>query len=360
MVIFIRGNLRPESENPISRVTQALYLPVLRLCLKCRKTTLLLNLAFLVVTFRLMFKMGSQFMRPLFEGSSLYMSTALPGISIAQASQLLQEQDRILRSFPEVETVFGAVGRSDSATDNAPLDMYDTTVMLKPREKWRPGMTYEKLIRGMDEKLQFPGLTNTWTMPVENRLDMALTGIKTPVGMKIQGPTLDGIQQLGAQVQQILSGLPQVRSVFAERVSQGFYVSVEANRAEAAKYGLTIADVQQAVESGIGGMNIKQNIEGRERYPINVRYERDFRDNVQELRRVLIATPSGAQIPIEQIARFTFSRGPAMIRDEDGALTGYVYVDLNTKDYGGFVKAAEDLFRQKLRLQPGHTYKWSG
>src|SRR5437867_2276987 len=275
MVIFIRGKLRPESDNPISRVTQALYLPVLRLCLKYRKTTLLLNLAFLVVTFPLMFKMGSQFMPPLFEGSSLYMPTALPGISITQASQLLQEQDRILRSFPEVETVFGVVGRSDSATDNAPLDMYDTTVMLKPREKWRPGMTYEKLIRAMDEKLQFPGLTNTWTMPVQNRLDMALTGIKTPVGMKLQGTNLEQIQQLGAKVQQILSGLPQVRSVFAERVSQGFYINVEVNRPEAAKYGLTIGDVQQAVESGIGGMNVAENIEGRRRYSINVRYQRD-------------------------------------------------------------------------------------
>ncbi len=176
--------------------------------------------------------------------------------------------------------------------------MYDTTLMLKPREQWRPGMTYEKLIREMDEKLQFPGLTNTWTMPVENRLDMALTGIKTPVGMKIQGPSLDGIQQLGSQIQQVLSGNSQVRSIFAERVAQGFYVNVEVNRPEAAKYGLTIADVQQAVSSGMGGMNVAENIEGRERYPINVRYQRDFRDNVDELRRVLIATPSGAQIPI--------------------------------------------------------------
>jgi Cu(I)/Ag(I) efflux system membrane protein CusA/SilA len=360
MVIFIRGKLRPESENPISRLTQTLYLPVLRLCLKYRKTTLLLNLAFLVVTFPLMFKMGSQFMPPLFEGSSLYMPTALPGISITQASQLLQEQDRILRSFPEVETVFGVVGRSDSATDNAPLDMYDTTVMLKPREKWRPEMTYEKLIREMDEKLQFPGLTNTWTMPVQNRLDMALTGIKTPVGMKLQGTNLGQIQQLGAQVQQILSGLPQVRSVFAERVSQGFYINVEVNRPEAAKYGLTIADVQQAVESGIGGMNVAENVEGRSRYPINVRYQRDFRDNVGELSRVLIATPSGAQIPISEVAKISFSRGPAMIRDEDGQLTGYVYIDLNTTDYGGFVDQASKMLRQKLQLPAGYTYQWSG
>jgi Cu(I)/Ag(I) efflux system membrane protein CusA/SilA len=360
MILFIRGKLRPESKNPIPRITQAIYLPVLRLCLRYRKTTLLLNLVFLLVTLPLALKIGSQFMPPLFEGSALYMPTALPGISITQASQLLQEQDRILRTFPEVETVFGTIGRSDSATDNAPLDMYDTTIMLKPREQWRPGITYEKLIQEMDAKLQFPGLSNTWTMPVENRLDMELTGIKTPLGLKIQGPTLEGIQQAGAQIQQLLSSLPEVRSIFSERVSQGFYINVEVNRLEAARYGLTVADVQQAVSSGIGGEMVTENIEGRERYPVNVRYSRDFRDNVDELRRVLIATPSGAQIPIEQVAHISFSRGPAMIRDEDGALTGYVYIDLNSKDYGGFVKAANDLFRQKLHLQPGHTYKWAG
>jgi copper/silver efflux system protein len=249
MVLFIRGRLIPESRNPISRITQALYLPILRLCLRFRKATLLLNLVFLVVTLPLALHIGSQFMPPLYEGSALYMPTALPGISIGQASQLLQEQDRIIRTFPEVETVFGSIGRSDSATDNAPLDMYDTTLMLKPRSQWRPGMTYEKLIQEMDAKLQFPGLSNTWTMPVENRLDMELTGIKTPLGLKIQGPNLEGIQQVGAQVQQILSAIPEMRSIFAERVSQGFYLNVEVNRAEAARYGLTIADVQQAVTS---------------------------------------------------------------------------------------------------------------
>jgi Cu(I)/Ag(I) efflux system membrane protein CusA/SilA len=360
MVLFIQGKLRPEAANPVSRVTQALYLPVLRLCLRYRKTTLLLNLIFLLVTFPVMFKLGSQFMPPLFEGSSLYMPTALPGIGIAEASRMLQEQDRILRSFPEVATVFGTVGRSDSATDNAPLDMYDTTVMLKPRAQWRAGMTYEKLILEMDGRLQFPGLTNTWTMPVENRLDMSLTGIKTAVGMKIQGASLAGIQQLGAHVQQILSGLPQVRSVFAERVAQGFYVNVEINRPEAAKYGLTVADVQQAVSSGAGGMNVAENVEGRERYPINVRYARDFRDNVDELRRVLIATPAGAQIPLAQVAAISFSQGPAMIRDEEGRLTGYVYLDLNSKDYGGFVQQATRLLDRQLVLPAGYSYQWSG
>ncbi len=360
MLILIKGRLRPESRNPVSRVTQALYLPVLRLCLRYRKTTLALNLLFLVLVFPLSLKIGSQFMPPLFEGSSLYMPTALPGIGITQATQLLQEQDRILRSFPEVESVFGVIGRSDSATDNAPLDMYDTTVMLKPKSKWRAGMTYEGLISEMDSKLQFPGLSNTWTMPVENRLDMELTGIKTPVGLKIQGPNIDGIQQIGAQIEKVLSGQQSVRGVFAERVSQGFYVNVEVNRPEAARYGLTVEDVQRAVTSAIGGSNIAENVEGRERYPINVRYDRDFRDSPEQLRKVLIGTPTGAQVPLSQAARISFSRGPAMIRDEDGALTGYVYIDLNTRDYGGFVNHANDLLRQKIKLPAGYTYQWSG
>ena len=360
MVLFIRGRLRPESRNPISRITQAVYLPVLKLCLRFRKTTLLINLLFLILTLPIAFTIGSQFMPPLFEGSSLYMPTALPGISIGQASRLLQEQDRIIRTFPEVASVFGTVGRSDSATDNAPLDMYDTTIMLKPRSQWPAGMTYDELVQQMDAKLQFPGLSNTWTMPIENRLDMELTGIKTPVGLKIQGPNLEGIQQVGAQVQQVLSGIPQMRSIFAERVSQGFYLNIEVNRAEAARYGLTIADVQQAITSGIGGQTIAENVEGRERFPVNVRYNRDFRNDVQALQNVLIATPTGAQIPISEVARISFSTGPSMIRDEDGELTGYVYVDLSTSDYGDFVNKATNLLNEKLRLPPGFTYTWSG
>src|SRR5437868_9463613 len=317
MTLLIRGRLRPERANPVSRFTQALYLPVLRFCLHHRVIAIVLNLAFLILTLPLALRLGSQFMPPLFEGSALYMPTALPGIAIEQATALLGEQDRILRSFPEDESVLGSAGRSHSATDNAPLDMYDTTVMLKPRELWPAGMTYDKLTHGMDAKLQFPGLSNTWTMPVENRLDMELTGIKTPLGMKVQGPNLEGIERAASQIQAVLSGLPQVRSIFAERVAQGFYINVEPDRAEAARYGLTIEDVQRAVTSGIGGQNIAENIEGRERYPINVRYERDFRDSVEELRRVLIGTPGGAQIPIGQVANISFSRGPSMIRDED-------------------------------------------
>ena len=360
MTLFIRGKLRPESANPISRVTQAIYLPVLRLCLRFPKTTLLLNIVFLIVTLPLATKLGSQFMPPLFEGSSLYMPTALPGISIGQASQLMQEQDRVIRSFPEVESVFGSIGRSDSATDNAPLDMYDTTVMLKPKSQWRTGMTQEKLVAAMDEKLHIPGLSNTWTMPIENRLDMELTGIKTPVGIKIQGPSLDGIQQLGARIQQILGALPQMRSIFAERVAEGFYINIEVNRLQAARYNLTVGDVQRVITSAIGGENVAENVEGRERYPISVRYAPDFRDNLPKLRSVFVATPSNGQIPLGDLAKISFARGPSMIRDEDAALTGYVYIDLNTKDYGGFVENADRLLHEKLALPAGYSFKWSG
>jgi Cu(I)/Ag(I) efflux system membrane protein CusA/SilA len=272
----------------------------------------------------------------------------------------MQQQDRIIKSFPEVSTVFGTVGRSDSATDNAPLDMYDTTIMLKPREQWRPGMTYEKLIHDMDEQLQFPGLTNSWTMPVENRLDMELTGIKTAVGIKIQGPDLAHIEDIGAQMQQILSGMPETNSVFAERVSQGFYLNVEVNRPAAARYGLSVADVQSVITSEIGGADIAQNVEGRERFPIAVRYQRAFRDHPEAISQALIPTTSGALIPISEVARVYYSRGPAMIRDEDGALTGYVYLNLNTHDYGGFVNRAEKSINQKLTLPAGYTWRWAG
>jgi Cu(I)/Ag(I) efflux system membrane protein CusA/SilA len=360
MPFCLRGKLRPESKNPAARVTQAIYLPVLRWSLKHWKLVIALNLAFLGATIPLYFRLGSQFMPALYEGSALYMPSALPGISITQAVTLMQEQDRIIRSFPEVSTVFGTVGRSDSATDNAPLDMYDTTIMLTPRDQWRPGMTYEKLIHDMDEKLQFPGLTNTWTMPVENRLDMELTGIKTAVGIKIQGPDLAHIEDIGARMQQILSGMTETNSVFAERVAQGFYLNVEVNRPEAVRYGLTVADVQQVITSEIGGADIAQNVEGRERFPIAVRYQRDYRDHPEALSQALIPTPTGQQIPIGEVARVYYSRGPAMIRDEDGSLTGYVYLNLNTHDYGGFVSRAQTLIDQKLTLPAGYTWRWAG
>jgi len=361
MIVFIRGgHLRPEDANPLSRFFQALYLPIIRWCLRHRLITIAINIVFLAITLPLIFRLGSQFMPPLYEGSALYMPTALPGISITAATDLLQKQDQILRTFPEVASVFGTVGRSNSATDNAPLDMYDTTIMLKPRGQWRAGETYDDLIAAMNAKLQFAGLANSWTMPVENRLDMELTGIKTPVGLKIQGPDLGEIQRLGAEVEEILGRVPGTRGIFAERVSQGFYINISANGAVAAQYGLTVGDVQRAVGSGIGGENIATTVEGRERYPINVRYLQDYRGDPDALRRILIMTPSGAQIPLGEVASVVISPGPSMIRDEDAQLTGYVYVDLATSDYGGYVSRGQQALDRTLHLPAGYSLHWSG
>jgi copper/silver efflux system protein len=361
MVFLVRARrYRLETENPVAHFFQWLYMPIIRCCLRHRIITLVVGVVFLAVTFPLAFKIGSQFMPPLFEGSMLYMPTALPGISITSASQLLQEQDRILKSYPEVETVFGTIGRSNSATDNAPLDMYDTTVMLKPREQWPKGMSYDRLLQEMDAKLQFPGLSNTWTMPVENRLDMELTGIKTPVGLKIQGPDLGEIQRIGSEIDEILGGLPDTRAVFAERVAQGFYININVNRAEAARYGLTVGDVQRLVTSGMGGENIAVTVQGRNRFPINVRYLRDYRDDLEALRQMLIMTPGGAQIPLGEVADLTLTPGPSMVRDEEAQLTAYVYIDLSTSDYGGYVGRAQKALDAKLHLPPGYRLIWSG
>jgi Cu(I)/Ag(I) efflux system membrane protein CusA/SilA len=361
MVLFIRGkHLRPEEDNPISRFFQKIYLPVIRWCLRHRALTIAANVIFLLLTIPLLFKIGSQFMPPLYEGSSLYMPTALPGISISSAVDLMQKQDQIIHTFPEVESVFGSVGRSDSATDNAPLDMYDTTIMLKPRDQWRKAMTYYRLIAEMDDRLHFPGLSNSWTMPVENRLDMELTGIKTPVGLKIQGPDVDRIQHIGSQIEEILGSVPGTRGIFAERVSQGFYINVDVDRAVAARYGLTVGDVQRAVSSGMGGENIATTVEGRERYSINVRYLADYRNDLNALGRILIMTPTGAQIPLGEVAHISLSPGPSMIRDEDGLLTGYVYVDLATSDFGSYVDNAQRVLDRQLHLPAGYTLKWSG
>ena len=361
MILLIRGRrLRPEGNNPVSRFFQAIYLPVIKWCLRHRWAAIAVNVLFLIVTLPLAFKLGSQFMPPLFEGSALFMPTALPGISITSASNLLQKQDQIIRKFPEVETVFGTVGRSNSATDNAPIDMYDTTIMLKPRDQWRKGITYDDLVAEMDGALRFPGLSNSWTMPVENRLDMELTGIKTPVGLKVQGPDIGQIQRIGSEIEEILTPVEGTRAVFAERVSQGFYINIDVNRDAAARYGLTVGDVQLAITSGIGGEDIATTVQGRERYPISVRYLQDYRNNLDALRAVLIMTPSGAQIPLGEVAAVTLSPGPSMIRDEDARLTGYVYVDLATSDYGNYVARAQRVLDSKLRLPPGYSVRWSG
>jgi Cu(I)/Ag(I) efflux system membrane protein CusA/SilA len=361
MTVFIRGRrLKPESENPISQFFTWLYEPVIRLALRFKWTSLLVNFAIIPLTVPLLFSIGSEFMPPLFEGSQLYMPTSPPGLSITGATRLLQIQDKMLRTFPEVETVFGTVGRGTTATDNTPMGMVNTTVTLKPREKWRPGMTIDKLQAEMDAQLQFPGFPNVWTQPIRNRLDMLLTGIKTPVGIKILGSDLNEIQRIGGDIERALSGLPGTRSVYAERVAQGYFADIRIDREAIARHGLLVDDVEDVIESAIGGQNITRTIEGRERYPVNVRYGRGFRDSLPDLQRVLVKSATGAQVPLGQLAEIALTTGPAMIRDEGGQLAGYVYVDTATGDIGGYVDRAKRAIGERVKLPTGYTLLWTG
>jgi Cu(I)/Ag(I) efflux system membrane protein CusA/SilA len=361
MTIFIRGRrLKPESVNPVSRFFTWLYEPVLRAALRFKWTALLLNFAVVPLTIPLLFVIGSEFMPPLYEGSMLYMPTSPPGMSITEATRLLQVQDKLLREVPEVHQVFGTVGRGTTPTDNTPMGMVNTIIELKPRDQWRAGMTFEKLQADMDAQLQFPGFPNVWTQPIRNRLDMLLTGIKTPVGIKIFGSDLDVIQGLGQQIERILQQVPGTRSVYAERVSQGYFTDIRIDRQAIARHGLTIEDVQDVIQSALGGENVTQTVEGRERYPVNVRYARAFRESVPALQRMLVKTPMGAMIPLGQLAEISMTTGPAMVRDEDAQLAGYVYVDTVTSDIGGYVDAAKAAIAQHLKLPTGYTLQWTG
>jgi Cu(I)/Ag(I) efflux system membrane protein CusA/SilA len=361
MAIFIRGrNLKPEAGNPVPRFLAALYEPVLRLALRWKWTALLVNFAVVPLTVPLLFTIGSEFMPPLYEGSMLYMPTAPPGLSVGEATRLLQVQDKLLGQVPEVERVFGTVGRVTTPTDNSPMGMVNTTLTLKPRDQWRPGLTMAELQAELDEKLQFPGFPNVWTQPIRNRLDMLLTGIKTPVGIKIFGPDLNVIQSLGQQIERILTDVPGTRSVYAERVAQGYFTDIQIDRPAIARHGLTIEEVQDVIQSALGGENVTRTIEGRERYPVNVRYQRAFREDIPALQRMLVKTPMGAQVPLGQLAQITMTTGPAMIRDEDGLLAGYVYVDTGTGDIGGYVDDAKAAIDRGLEMPAGYTLQWTG
>jgi Cu(I)/Ag(I) efflux system membrane protein CusA/SilA len=361
MTIFVRGRrFKPESANPVSRFFAALYEPLLRGALRLRWAALLVNFAVVPLTIPLLFRIGGEFMPPLYEGSMLYMPTAPPGMSITEATRLLQVQDKLLRETPEVEQVFGTVGRGSTATDNTPMGMVNTTVVLKPRESWRPGMTFERLQAEMDAALQFPGFPNVWTQPIRNRLDMLATGIKTPVGIKIFGSDLTRIQALGQEVERILKNVPGTRSVYAERVTEGYFTDIRTNREAIARYGLTVEDVQDVIQSALGGENVTQTVEGRERYPVNVRYAREFREDIPALQRVLVKTPTGASVPLGQLAEVTLTTGPAMVRDEDGQLAGYVYIDTATTDIGGYVEAAKTALERELSMPAGYTLQWTG
>ena len=361
MTVFIRGRwLKPESANPVARFFTWLYAPVLRLALRWKWMALVVNFAVVPLTVPLLFTIGSEFMPPLYEGSMLYMPTAPPGLSVGEATRLLQVQDKLLRQFPEVERVFGTVGRATTSTDNSPMGMVNTTVTLKPKDEWRPGLTTEQLQSEMDEALQFPGFPNVWTQPIRNRLDMLLTGIKTPVGIKIFGTDLAVIQRVGEDIERILQDVPGTRSVYAERVNQGYFTDIRVDRQAIARHGLTIEAVQDVIQAALGGQNVTRTIEGRERYPVNVRYARAFREDLPAIERVLVRTPMGSQIPLGQLAEIRFTPGPAMIRDEDGQLAGYVYVDTATTDIGGYVDSARAALGDRLQLPAGYTLGWTG
>jgi len=360
MGYLIRGRIRPEHENPVNRFLIRVYHPIIKVVLRKKGLVLITAGIILALTLIPIKRMGSEFMPPLNEGDLLYMPTTLPGISITKAKELLQQTDRIIASFPEVEHTFGKIGRADSATDPAPLSMIETTITLKPESEWREGMTMEKLIGELDKAIQFPGLTNAWTMPIKTRIDMLSTGIKTPVGIKIMGEDLNVLNDLGEQVEAIMREVPGTLSVYAERVTGGNFLDYEIRREDAARYGLTVGDVQDIIMTAVGGMNITQTVEGLERYPVNLRYGSELRDTPEKLRRILVPTPTGAQVPIAQVADIRIVKGPPVVKSENARNSAFVYVDLSGIDVGTYVKAAQKTVKEKLALPPGYSLVWSG
>ncbi len=378
------GRYYPEERHPISRVLFAVYEPACRLVLRHPRTTIGAALVILATTVPAYLKLGHEFMPPLNEGTILYMPTTLPGISVSEASRLLQTQDRILKSFPEVESVFGKAGRAETSTDPAPFSMMETTVVLKPPSQWRPRdrwysswapewlkalllrrlspdrLTWDELIAEMDEKLQIPGTTNAWTMPIKARIDMLTTGVRTPVGIKIYGADIKQIETIGSTLEKVLRDVPGTRSVFAERVAGGYFVDFDLKRDELARYGLSVAAVQEVIMSAVGGENVTTTVEGRARFPVNVRYPRELRDDLDHLGRVLVMAPSGAQIPLSQVADVKTVVGPSMIRNENGLLAGYVFVDMTGSDVGGYVERAKAAVARNVTLPSGYSLEWSG
>ncbi|OPL16464.1 MAG: cation transporter [delta proteobacterium ML8_D] len=360
MGYMIRGKIRPEGKNPVNRFLIWIYHPVIKLVLKAKIVVVLLAVAVFVVTYIPWKRIGSEFMPPLNEGDLLYMPTTLPGISITKAKELLQQTDRIIATFPEVHHVFGKIGRAETATDPAPLSMIETTITLKPESEWREGMTIEKLIDELDKAIQFPGLTNAWTMPIKTRVDMLSTGIKTPVGIKLMGEDLQVLSDLGEEIEAVMRQVPGTLSVYSERVTGGNYLDFHINRTEAARFGLTTGDVQDIIMTAIGGMNITQTVEGLERYPVNLRYGSELRDTPEKLRRILVPTPMGAQVPITHLADIRITKGPPVIKSENARKNAWIYVDITNIDVGTYVKKAQQVVREKIKLPPGYSMIWSG
>ncbi len=360
IIMLIKGRVRSEDKNPISRVLIRIYDPVVKFVLKFKKSVITTALVIFVITLIPFFKLGSEFMPPLNEGTILYMPTAVPGMSITEASRILNIQDKMLMEFPEVERVFGKIGRARTATDPAPLSMVETVITLKPKDQWRKGMTWEKLVKEMNQKVKFPGMANIFWMPIQTRTEMLSTGFRSNLGIKVFGPDLEKIEEIGVKIENVLSGLSGTRSVFAERVTGGYFLDFDIDRKEVAKYGLTVGDVEDVIETSIGGKNISHTVEGQERYPINVRYKREFRADISDLERILIPTPTGAQVPMSLLADLNFNTGPPQIRNENGQKVGYIFVDVEGKDYEGYVNNARELIEREVNLPPGYFIEWAG
>jgi Cu(I)/Ag(I) efflux system membrane protein CusA/SilA len=361
MVLFVRGTIISEERNPINRALIFIYRPVIHLVMRFKLLTILLAVAALGITMLPARQLGSEFMPALNEGALLYMPTTLPGLSVTKATQLLQTQDRIIKSFHEVESVFGKAGRASTATDPAPLEMFETIINLKPKEEWRPGVTIESLIAEMDTALQLPGVSNAWTMPIRNRIDMLATGIRTPVGIKIFGRDLAQMESLARQVEKVVKGVRGASSAYAERVMGGYYLDITPDRSALARYGLMIDDMQTTIATALGGETITTTVEGRERYGVNVRYPRDFRSNPKAIAsEVLISLPSGGTIPLGEVAKVELVRGPTSIRTENGQLAVYIFVDIRDRDIGGFVKEARKAVNEAIDFPSGSYVVWSG
>ncbi len=356
MTIFIKGHIRPEQDNPVNRLLQRIYDPVVRFCLGSPKKVLIGALILMGITAYPLFRLGYESMPALFEGALFYMPVTAPGVAISEVSSLLQKQDKILKRFPEVSQVFGKSGRAETATDPAPLEMFETIINLKPKSQWRKGMTVETLTMEMNEALTMTGVVNSFTSPIKARIDMLSTGIRTPLGMKIFGPNIEEIERIGIAVEKLLKDVPNTRSVYAERVNTGYFLDIAVNREKAARYGLTVDDVNEIIQSSVGGLNVTTTIEGRGRYPVNIRYARELRGDVDTLKRVLVpvslpagqpdlpaaTAPGSAQVPLSQLADIRIVNGPTQIKSEAGMLTGYIYIDYAAGDAGTYIKECKE------------------
>lgn len=357
---FVRGKMRHEDENPLTRLLAKFYHPVVDFVMNKRWYVIGTAVILILVTIYPYKKLGSEFMPPLYEGDLLYMPTTLPGISVTKAKEIIQQTDRIIKTFPEVKSVFGKIGRAETATDPAPLSMIETTIQLKPNEEWREGMTVDKLVEELNSAIQIPGLTNAWTMPIKTRIDMLSTGIKTPVGIKIAGPDLEVLQKIGKEIEQVAKTIPGTRSAYAERSAGGNYVDFEIDRDAIARYGLSINDVQDVIMSAVGGMNITKTVEGLERYPVNLRYQRDYRDNIESLKRVRVPIQGGGNVPLAELADLQIKKGPPGIKSENARPNAWVYIDLKDIDVGTYVKTAQETINREITLPAGYSIIWSG